>query len=122
MRRGTIPSEKVLQQMLSDVLQKAPGDPRENLKRLRGMLVQWRDGRIKSRTLLEYANTILDGHGVEYIRSDRDDQWDAHGAYYVNMGDTYVPTILLDLDRDRVWATSWGDWVEAEERRGKKFP
>jgi hypothetical protein len=86
------------------------------------MLVRWRDQEMKSRDMLEAADKILEGFGIEYIRTEKDDQYGAHGAYYVNMGDTYVPTILLDLDRNRVWATSWGDWVETEERQGKRFP
>lgn len=117
-----IPSEKMLRNVLSGVLQKTHRDPDDAIKELRRMLVYWRDGRIKSRQLLEGVNEILEGFGVEYIRSEKDDQYNAHGAYYVNLGDTYVPTILLDLDRNRVWATSWGDWVEAEERQGKRFP
>jgi hypothetical protein len=88
---------------------------------LRTLLVDWKNGDIKSREMLEEANGILGGHGVEYIRTADDDQHAAHGAYYVNMGDTYDTTILLDLDRGRVWVTGWGDWVEAEERAGKRF-
>lgn len=117
-----IPSEPTLRGMLSDVLKKAHGDPEKNIKALRKILVRWRDREIKSRDMLIAANEILEGFGVEYIRSERDDQWGGHGAYYVNLGDTYVPTILFDLDRERVWASSWGDWVEAEERQGKRFP
>jgi hypothetical protein len=88
---------------------------------LRETLVVWRDGGSTSRLMLERLNHYLEGHGIEYIRSTKDDQHGAHGAYYVNMGDTYVPTFVLDLDRNRVWATSWGDWVETQERQGKKF-
>ena len=126
-----IPSEKTLYEMLHRGLErehsypgKVGGDEgvRFQIKRLRNLLVQWRDRKIKSRDMLEEADRILGGHGVEYIRSEEDDQYDAHGAYYVNQGETYVPTILLDLDRSRVWATSWGDWVETQERQGKRFP
>jgi hypothetical protein len=112
----------MLRRVLSDVLGKTRIGPSEGARKLRKVLVQWRDREIKSREMLEEANQILEGFGVEYIRSEHDDQYDAHGAYYVNLGDTYVPTILLDLDRNRVWATTWGDWVEAEERQGKRFP
>lgn len=117
-----IPSEKMLKRMLSGVLEKTRDGVDLNIKRLRVVLVQWRNRWIKSQYMLKEANIILEGFGIEYIRSEQDDQYDAHGAYYVNMGDTYTPTILLDLDRNRVWATSWGDWVEAEERQGKRFP
>jgi hypothetical protein len=112
----------MLRDVLTGVLEKAHGDPEQNIKKLRKVLVQWRDREIKSREMLEAADKILEGFGIEYLVSEKDDQWGAHGAYYVNLGDTYVPTILLDLDRNRVWATSWGDWVEAEERQGKRFP
>lgn len=117
-----IPSKKMLQQVLGAVLGKTQIGFQEGSEQLRKVLVEWRDRGIKSREMLETADHILEGFGVEYIRSEEDDQHGAHGAYYVNMGDTYNPTILLDLDRARVWATSWGDWVEAEERQGKRFP
>ena len=35
---------------------------------------------------------------------------------YVNRGDTYAPTILLDHETGRFHATSWGNWVEGHER------
>jgi hypothetical protein len=118
-----IPSEKMLRKVFGDTLDKTrPWGSQEGVKQLRQVLVRWRDREIKSREMLKEADRILQGFGIEYIRSARDDVYDAHGAYYVNQGDTYVPTILLDLDRNRVWATSWGDWVEAEERQGKRFP
>lgn len=127
----SIPSLKTLTTMLSGVLEKSRNIPggvhgedavKHNLKTLRNVLVQWRDRELKSREMLEQADKILDGHGVEYIGSSDDDMHSAHGAYYVNMGDTYTPTLLLDLDKARVYATDWGSWVEAEERAGRSFP
>lgn len=84
---------------------------------LRNLLVAWKDGLAKSREMLEEANQLLHGHGIEHLRS-------VNGkaeAYYVNMGDTYTSTILLDTQRDKVSATDWGSWVEAEERAGNRF-
>jgi hypothetical protein len=126
----SIPSKEMLRRMLSSTIRKdlsfpgrIPSDEFVALKisQLRKLLLAWRDRQLKTRAMLEQADKILDGSGVEYIRSDDDDQHGAHGAYYVNKGETYEPTILLDLDRGRVWATSWGDWVEAEERAGRRF-
>lgn len=126
----SIPSKKMLASMLGRVLEKAHSLPGRvggedsvsySVTQLRKVLEQWRDREMKSQAMLEEANTILDGSGVEYIASDDDDQYGAHGAYYVNMGDTYTPTILLDLDKARVYATSWGDWVESQERQGRKL-
>jgi hypothetical protein len=88
-----------------------------DINMLRHLLVEWRDGHMPSRDMMREADGLLQGHGVEHLRS-------ANGraeAYYVNMGDTYNPTIVLDTMRDRVWATSWGDWLEAEERAGNRF-
>jgi len=108
----SIPSTKTILSRLKDS-QKAV--------QLRTLFVDWKNHDIKSRKMLEEANGILGGHGVEYIRAPEDDQHGAHGAYYVNMGDTYDTTILLDLQRGRIWVTGWGDWLEAEERAGRKF-
>ena len=65
---------------------------------------------------LMYAlNEILEGYGVEPIWGSESDTQPI--AEYVNMGDTYNTTLLLDYDKDRVVLTSLGDWVEKNERR-----
>jgi hypothetical protein len=84
---------------------------------LRTLFSDWKNGDLKSREMLEEANGILDGLGIEHLRS----QNGKAEAYYVNMGDTYKATILLDIVKDRVIATSWGDYVEYEEAHGNKF-
>ena len=84
---------------------------------LRHLLNDWKHEGIKSRDMMTEANGLLNGHGVEHIRS-RNGKAE---AYYVNMGDTYQTTILLDIGKDRIWVTSWGDWLETEERQGNKF-
>lgn len=120
-----IPSAKTLEAFFSDVLSKGHTPVDEALRELRRLLVAWRDGTLvspsmitkPSRYMLEEANRILDGHGIEFLESENGKA----AAYYVNMGDTYAPTLLLDTARSRVWATTWGDWVEAEERRGNRF-
>jgi hypothetical protein len=84
---------------------------------MRESLTSWRDHRISSRTMLEELDRYLKGHGIEHLESENG----RAEAYYVNMGDTYNPTIILDTKRDRVWATDWGSWMEAEERKGNRF-
>ena len=61
-------------------------------------------------------NEILEGYGVEAIRDE--DAWidNFHMdivAVYVNMGDTYTTTILLDHEENEYIVTSYGDWVES---------
>lgn len=108
-----IPSKSMLSQMLSGVMR----DRRYLIPNLRHLLEDWKHRGINSSEMLDEANGILDGHGVEHIESENG----RAEAYYVNMGDTYTPTIILDTKRDRVWATDWGTWMEAEERRGNRF-
>lgn len=63
------------------------------------------------------ANTLLEGHGVEAIRCP------SRGllAVYVNTGDTYSTTLLCHIPTGAWRVTTWGDYVEAFERRhGRK--
>lgn len=53
-------------------------------------------------------NEVLKGYGVEMLVDKRDKV----RAEYVNMGDTYLPTVLYDLKRGRFEVMSWGDFVE----------
>ena len=65
-------------------------------------------------------NELLGTHGVEAIRTSEfiDRYYFDIRASYLNTGDTYAATILLD-HRDEKWRlTSWGDFVESLE--GKK--
>ena len=89
----------------------------ENAAKLRKVLEDWRDGGIRSREMLDTANALLNAHGVESITSENE----RADAYYVNMGDTYTTTVLLDLPRDTVFITDYGSYVEKEERAGNRF-
>lgn len=67
-------------------------------------------------------NFLGEFHGVEYIPvdRDRDNYRDAHGAEYLNTGDTYALTVIYDHGRDLWLVQSIGDWIELAERRGVK--
>lgn len=65
--------------------------------------------------ILAAVNEVLEGYGVEGIQPE--------GAYvnkfyystiglYVNMGDTYAPTIVYDTEAEEFHLTSWGDFLE----------
>lgn len=60
-------------------------------------------------------NAILEGYGVESLEGEwRNDYWANIVAVYVNMGDTYLPTIVQH--RDQGWlVSSWGDLVENDK-------
>lgn len=57
----------------------------------------------------------IDGHGVEPVVDD------TVVMEYINLGDTYDTTVIYDYTRSRWLVMSWGDWVEREERNGRKF-
>ena len=68
---------------------------------------------------LDFANQVLDGHGIEAIRGDVtvDRYYFDNVALYVNMGDTYNTTIVYETATNRFLLTDYGTWVEHNERR-----
>lgn len=42
-------------------------------------------------------------------------------AEYVNMGETYTPTLLFDTENQTLHVTSWGDWYEEWETKMLAF-
>jgi hypothetical protein len=60
-------------------------------------------------------NDILEGFGVEYISSVNDDYSEVYGLDYVNLGDTYTPTVIFDHNSRKWRFTSWGDIVESNQ-------
>lgn len=57
--------------------------------------------------ILEAINEITDGHGVEYIKKNG-----KIAIEYVNMGDTYTPTIVFNRETWTFRCCCWGDIVE----------
>ncbi len=68
---------------------------------------------------LEYINHFLGGYGVESIRDGNmwENYWTDHCAMYVNMSETYSRTILYETESGRFVFTSWGQWVEENEKK-----
>jgi hypothetical protein len=63
-------------------------------------------------------NEILQGFGVEALMGKYVDHY--HGniqATYVNLDDTYIPTILYDHIKEKFMCISWGDFVEGYPKR-----
>lgn len=68
---------------------------------------------------LHCLDELLDTYGVEVLSTN---EWiDSYYMYirasYLNTGDTYTSTIILDHKKNRWLLSSWGDFVEAEEGR-----
>lgn len=88
------------------------------LRELRKALEQWRDRTgVRSFEVLNLADELLDGHGVEQLQSENE----RAEATYVNMGDTYAATLLYDHAKVSFRVIDWGTYVETEERRGNRF-
>lgn len=67
--------------------------------------------------ILNVANSLFDGHGIEAIRGMRHDRYYQDiVALYVNMGDTYNTTLLFDAVKTKFHVTSWGDFVEVKTK------
>lgn len=64
-------------------------------------------------------NRLLDGHGVEGIDGKKyiNDYWHRRAMLHVNFGDPYVATVIYNTATHAFSVGSWGDWVEAYERR-----
>lgn len=66
---------------------------------------------------MEKANSIMEGYGTEAIRGKYVSFfWQDAVAVFVNMGDTYDPTLLFDTVKDRFMVTTLGDFVESKQR------
>lgn len=70
-----------------------------------------------SQAILRKANRLMGGHGIGIVRGDRNftTGYEDVAAQYVNTGDAYRLTVVLDIPRMKFYLTSIGDWV-AENR------
>lgn len=68
---------------------------------------------------MDLFNEEVEGFGVEGIRGDYwvDSFYGDIVALYVNMGDTYNGTLLYETETGRFMLTTWGDWVEKNQRK-----
>lgn len=75
----------------------------------------------KPKAALKHFDRIAELHGVEYLRveNERSAHYSVYGGggvSYVNTGDTYTLTLLLDEAKDRLFVGNWGDVVERDAR------
>lgn len=108
MARRRIPSVRTLQSI--PWLEKV-GDATEIARAARKILLAWAEGHASRDVTLHDLNDLLGCFGV--VSTER--------FSYLNTGDTYTPTILFYFPSASFRVTSWGDVVEADERRGFKY-
>ena len=61
---------------------------------------------------------LIGGSGCEAI-FEAGEKWP--DMEYVNMGETYAPTIVLDYTEHKFSVTSWGAWIERAQSRGRTY-
>lgn len=69
---------------------------------------------------LAALDELLGTYGVEAIQPEGawvDRYYGSNVASYLNTGETYAPTLLLDHEQQRWKLTSWGDFLEAWEAK-----
>jgi hypothetical protein len=122
-----IPSVKTLMRLSFPIGR--TGIDKETAKKIRRYLenatdkMRWRISADRVYQTLCFASEALGAFGVEPINGagHYSDSWldgSRPIAEYVNMGDTYDTALLFDYTAGRFVVTSWGDWVEARERKG----
>ena len=68
---------------------------------------------------LKKIDKILEGCGVEYTQEAVIESYhEFNGIEYVNMGDSYITTLIYDHRLMRYYISSWGDYIEW---RGNRF-
>ena len=68
---------------------------------------------------LEALNELIDGFGIEGIYIDdyfHSNYWGNCIGLYVNLGDTYILTIIYNVIDNQFEFTSWGDFIETKEQ------
>lgn len=70
------------------------------------------------RAILDLASDLMGAFGVETVM----EEIGTLGFTYVNVGETYKPTLLYDEDvKTFVLVWGYGYWIEAQEKKGRKF-
>ena len=108
------PSIKTIETRLMENLKKEYTDVRYAARLIRWAMDESRNPDVA----LDKINYFLKGYGVETIK---DNGWDRYYMdiclLYVNMGDTYIPTVIYDTRKDSWYVCSLGDIVERNEKR-----
>lgn len=104
------PSEKTLREWLRL-------EPAQSRQLKKAMIAARSDRAMED--VMALADKLMNAYGVEAITGDYyvDGFYQDIVASYVNTGDTYNATLLHESETGRFIATSWGDWVERNERR-----
>jgi hypothetical protein len=112
------PSKKTIAVALGEVLRHEYGDNiTKQVATIKGLMTR-ANGYLTVDMALDNINAILKGYGTE---AARDNGWNRYyqdiGLLYVNMGDTYITTVLYDTRKERFYVTSLGNIIESNQKR-----
>lgn len=88
---------------------------RATARKIRGAMEGYANGMCLVSSELEYINAVLGTFEVESYSPSN--YMDTNWISYCNTGYTYKATVLYDGLTDRFYITSYGDFVEANEKR-----
>lgn len=108
-------SSRVTADQLQEIMDDYERLPEDEAQRLADRINRGSD----PSAIMQDADDLLDGHGVEAIRDHDayDPYWGKIVAEYVNMGDMYWPTLWYDVERDEFTVTDWATYMQKLEAR-----
>lgn len=113
-----IVSEKTFEKMIKSLIKEQLESGREEIEQ---KIAEWnsKPDRTKIDANLELANEMLNGSGVEVGRdSNLNDRYFGDIEYiFVNMGSSYIPTVIYDVKDGKYFYASTGDHIESKEYR-----
>lgn len=71
----------------------------------------------RNEQMLAAVDGIIGGFGVEALWPEGWENLRVPAAAYVNIGDTYDTTLILDYMLNKWRVMSWGDWMEEFEHK-----
>jgi len=111
-----LPSKKTIADWFGDYFKHEGVDPKVGAAMVRKAMEEAKN----PDDALNAVDALIKGHGIEVIRGEYYNNYYGDAlALYINMGDTYAPTLLYMVRTGSWVVTSWGDWVERNERRYK---
>lgn len=107
-------SAKALRENFRDI---TPENAKELSRRIRN--AEYLSSDKERAAVIDFADKVIGGYGVEAIRGNEHPggYWFGSVAIYVNTGDTYSATVLFDTIKHRYYLTSFGDFVEKNDRK-----
>lgn len=116
------PSIKTIETRLAEPLKKqGKFEPKRAARLIRALMgagVDHRTNGYRPSDALDEISKVLEGYGVAVLTDNELDSFYCNaGVLYVNMGDSYAPTVCYDTRKKKWMVCSWADLVEGDSKR-----